>query len=132
MSHPLQHIYDRIPKIECKGHCGRDRHETCCGPIACTWLEAELLEAYNGTTTAWDDLGGNYVKMDITALFPMMICPHLSVSGRCNAYAVRPLICRLWGVVEKLKCPWGCQPERYLTEKESFTLLEAARNFKPK
>lgn len=131
MIHPLQHIYDRLPKIECQGLCGRDRHETCCGPIACTHLEAKLLDEYNGTKTVWEDKGHGWLKMDIEALFPMMICPHLSLSGRCSAYAVRPLICRLWGVVEGLKCPWGCKPERYLTRAESYALLKAAEEFQP-
>jgi Fe-S-cluster containining protein len=126
MSHPLQKIYDQIPKIECQGHCGRDQHNTCCGPIGCTILEAALLEEYNGVITGWESIGLQTVKMNIEELFPLMICPHLSPSGRCNAYAVRPLVCRLWGVVETLKCPWGCKPERYLTDRESFAMFRAA------
>ena len=35
--------------------------------------------------------------------------------------------CRLWGIVETMKCEWGCVPERYLTHEEGFEFLERAR-----
>ena len=35
-------------------------------------------------------------------------CPAL-VDGRCSVYEHRPLICRLWGAVESLPCPHGCE-----------------------
>lgn len=131
MSHPLQAIYDQLPKIKCQGFCGRDRHNTCCGPIACTELEAKLLDDYNGTKTAWESLGRKFVMMKLEPLSPLMTCPHLNVSGQCNAYAVRPYVCRVWGIVETMKCPWGCKPERYLTQRESDKLLNQIENFQP-
>lgn len=45
-------------------------------------------------------------------------CPALDFIGRCSVYEIRPLICRLWGVVETMKCHYGCEPERYLTDEE--------------
>jgi Fe-S-cluster containining protein len=48
--------------------------------------------------------------------------------GRCLGYEARPLVCRLFGVVPKMKCPWGCEPERWLTDEEGWALLaETAR-----
>lgn len=35
-------------------------------------------------------------------------CPAL-VADRCSVYEDRPLICRLWGAVESMPCPHGCE-----------------------
>jgi hypothetical protein len=51
-------------------------------------------------------------------------CPLLK-QGRCAAYALRPLICRAFGVVESMACPYGCAPERYLTVSEFQALCRA-------
>jgi hypothetical protein len=37
-------------------------------------------------------------------------CPHLGDKG-CQAYAERPLICRLFGTTPRLACPQGKRPE---------------------
>lgn len=121
--HPLQPLYDQIPAVPCSGQCGRNRQNTCCGPIGCTKVEAELLEAFNGSTCKWFPRPDGSVIMNLT----QQRCPHLGLSGRCEAYAVRPLICRLWGAVEDLRCPWGCKPDRYLTRLEARRLLAEAR-----
>lgn len=40
-----------------------------------------------------------------------LTCGYLDqVHRRCTVYAVRPMICRLWGVTTDMACPWGCQP----------------------
>ena len=40
-----------------------------------------------------------------------LTCGYLDqVNKRCTVYAVRPMICRLWGVTTDMACPWGCQP----------------------
>lgn len=107
MIHPLQSVYDKIPKLVCAGYCGRDRWNSCCGPIGCTALEARLLEAFDGQATEWDGLKRGNVHMSLDALKPKgLACPHLGFNGRCTAYEVRPMICRLWGVDETLPCPW--------------------------
>lgn len=36
-------------------------------------------------------------------------CPHLGERG-CQAYAERPLICRLFGTTPRLACPNGKRP----------------------
>ncbi|MDX6649701.1 MAG: uncharacterized protein QOJ97_1652 [Solirubrobacteraceae bacterium] len=38
------------------------------------------------------------------------VCPALD-KGLCSVYGVRPMICRLWGIGEQMKCPHGCKPE---------------------
>jgi hypothetical protein len=55
-------------------------------------------------------------------------CPALTVLGRCSIYEDRPTICRLWGVVESMPCPWGCRPDRYLTDEQGHALLAQMNN----
>lgn len=120
MSHPLQDIYDRIPAVNCAGHCGRDRTQTCCGPIACTEVEAQLLDQYDGIRSDWQPFSDGVVMMAIhNKDGQIATCPHLGLGGQCTAYEARPEICRIWGAIEALPCPWGCKPERLLNRKEA-------------
>jgi hypothetical protein len=36
-------------------------------------------------------------------------------------------ICRLWGVVPAMACPFGCQPDRWLSDREACLLLAEMR-----
>lgn len=125
--HPFADLYARIPEMKCAGHCGRDRWNTCCGPIACTEIEANFLEEYDGVRSAWSINADGTVRMDLKAAGGM-ICPHLGLGGRCTAYEVRPLICRAWGTVRALACPWGCRPERWMADREFAEILSEMRS----
>lgn len=90
----LDAIYAALPSVKCQGLC----HDTC-GPIlapAIEWARVSLGEPLH--------LRG-------------INCPLLTPEKRCGNYAARPLICRLFGVVddELLRCHHGCVPERYLS-----------------
>lgn len=50
-----------------------------------------------------------------------LICPLLK-EGVCSQYLIRPFICRLWGLTQHLKCPYGCTPDRWLSEAEAHNL----------
>jgi hypothetical protein len=51
-------------------------------------------------------------------------CPALTMLGTCGAYALRPAVCRLWGVVEAMPCPFGCRPAGgWLPEVEARAIL---------
>jgi len=52
------------------------------------------------------------VKSDAehTVALERLSCPHLGEHG-CQAYADRPLICRLFGTTPRLACPNGKQPD---------------------
>lgn len=50
-------------------------------------------------------------------------CTMLDPLRRCRAYAARPMICRLWGLMESMPCHYGCKPERYLTDVEAARFL---------
>lgn len=130
--HPFQDIYDRLPKVACQGHCGKDRNNTCCGPIGCTAIEAKLVDEHDGIRSEWVQLGGGIVHQEMTEevgpfFSKVRLCPHLGLNGRCTAYEARPLVCRLFGVSRKLPCPWGCQPERWMTEKEERAVWREVR-----
>ncbi len=122
MNHPFADLYARIPSVTCKGLCGHP-HDGCCGPIACTATEAAILDGYDGVASPWLALGDGVVHMDMDRLGIGWNCPHLTLDGRCGAYEVRPLVCRLWGAIHALACSWGCQPTRYMTNHEVTALF---------
>lgn len=117
-SQALRRLYARLPVMKCQGHC----HESC-GPIGMTTVELKGLERSLGYSLeavihGADSQAFVFAKADLT-------CPVLK-GGKCNAYEDRPLICRLWGMVEDMKCPYGCEPDRYLSRTEAFAFLDEA------
>lgn len=102
----LNQVRDQVPAIECLGLC----HESC-GPVRMTSVEHDAIQQRHG--------------VDIPAT-GLATCPALTMLGRCSVYEDRPMVCRLWGVVESLPCPWGCRPERTLTAAEGYDLLAQA------
>ncbi|TMD08275.1 MAG: hypothetical protein E6J01_03825 [Chloroflexi bacterium] len=56
-------------------------------------------------------------------------CPLLTPSGTCSVYDIRPMICRVWGLTKSMACPFGCVPERWLTEDEAHALLAKAEEW---
>ncbi len=131
MSHPLQDLFDQIPQMDCKGHCGRG-HDHCCGPIGCSTIEADQLDQSDGIASPWVTLRAGEVIMDIEQLMDAsggrIDCPHLNkLSGRCNAYDSRPLICRAWGQIKALPCPWGCKPKAILDPFKLAGLMNESR-----
>lgn len=101
----LDALYAELPKLDCKGRCWK-----CCGPVLMAPGERERLRREGG--------------VEVPTVPEMQrehreICPAL-VSHRCSAYTVRPLMCRLWGIEEGMRCPYGCVPEGgWLSEAEA-------------
>ncbi|MFF0176074.1 hypothetical protein [Micromonospora profundi] len=85
----LEQLYAELPQIQCKDFCVES-----CGPIAMSPLERQRIKERG---------------VEITTLAPT--CPALTQIGLCSVYEVRPMICRLWGLVEQMACLWGCRPE---------------------
>lgn len=99
-------LYVGLPDIACRRLC-----HPACGPIVVPAEEWDRMEAATGGTPRGEALP----------------CPHLDeVAGLCRAHELRPLICRLWGVVETMRCPWGCEPERWLSAAQAAELLDRA------
>lgn len=107
----LQAIYSKLPAINCKRLC-----QDCCGPIPLFPSEAKILLPVTRS---------DHVIQDE---FPILLnpetgsCPHLS-AGACSVRSDRPLICRLWGLVEATRCPHGCIPDRWVSEEDAHRLM---------
>jgi Fe-S-cluster containining protein len=97
----LDALYAELPAIDCQRKCSSS-----CGPIAMSrveWARIVKKKGYEPKATS-------------------ITCP-LLVGGLCSVYSIRPMICRLWGLVEDMRCPWGCEPERVLTATEAYDFL---------
>jgi len=109
MKDELAALYAEVPDAHCKGLCVDS-----CGPIAATAGEAGRMfkEASGRPLLLAEDLR----------------CGYLDRRGRCAVYEVRPLICRLYGSVDdpRMRCPYGCEPERYLSNAEATALMARA------
>ena len=100
----LETLYAALPSMACPGRC-----EQSCGVIVMTRLEWIRIRRKLGYAPKGK---------------PSLVCPLLK-KGRCSVYALRPLICRLYGMLQdqKMRCGYGCAAERFLTEEESNALL---------
>jgi len=111
----LDEIYDLIPKIECKRLC-----KDACGPIPMIPVEYDRLPIKVPLELQTDDV----VVLKTNS---RLECPMLKGTS-CTAYSVRPLICRLFGAVEAMRCPHGCEPERMLSDIEARMLMDEIKN----
>jgi len=109
----LERIYRAVPSINCRGLCTDS-----CGPIDMSDEERRRIAARGVTIPT------------LAELLPTLLddhppdCPAL-VAGRCTVYEDRPLICRLWGTVESMPCPHGCQPTPgLLVDAGAHTLIQ--------
>lgn len=110
----LKAIYDSLPRIRCWRRCWDS-----CGPIGMTSIERQYLKSETGQEIP----PGIIFRENLVTS-----CPQLSRTNRCKVYAARPLICRIWGLTELLKCPYGCRPEGgFLPEEEAYVLLNDVR-----
>jgi len=119
-------IYAEIPRLNCQRKC-----QECCGPIAMSGIEWFNLTQYLGyrpivprVVADKAAMGTIPYRFGTTVFMECVTCPLLNPhDGSCMAYEVRPLICRIWGTVPKLRCPWGCLPERWLTDIEASKIM---------
>ncbi len=95
----LDQLYAKLPKINCQGLCSE-----VCGPISLSRMERKRLEKRVGypLVPVWDQKTKSCVILR---------------GSRCLAYHIRPMICRLWGLINdpRMRCRFGCVPERWLT-----------------
>ena len=93
----MKDLYDKIPPSQCKEGC----FACCVQMIQYTPSEYRAMGSY--------DYNG--------------ICPHLDTeNARCKVYNARPLVCRLYGTSELLRCE-DCTAERFLDEEETRAIL---------
>lgn len=110
----LQELYDQIPAIPaCDGSCW-----TSCGPIDMSDRERQRIRHAGFKITPMDEA---------RASADTYWCEALTSGKRCAIYELRPVICRLWGVMESLPCPYGCIPDGgWLPDIEGHRLIARA------
>lgn len=97
----LDALYAELPTIHCQGLCFDS-----CGPIDMSVRERARIREQAG-------------EVRCEALRCSML-----VNNRCSVYSIRPMICRLWGLIEALPCHHGCRPEGgLLPDEEGMSLL---------
>ena len=108
-SEKLQRLYSKLPRLNCQKKC-----QDSCGPIAMTGTEHRAILERTGLKRV-------YCNKDT------MNCGLLR-DGVCSVYDIRPLICRLWGIVDnpKMKCPHGCIPDYWLTDRQAHAFMAEA------
>jgi len=95
----LEEIYAKIPGIECKG-CAE-----CCGPTIWSNIEYLYIKRYLDKNNMQEKKYDDKFMSNLTSLkIANLTCPYL-IDKKCSIYPVRPFICRIFGVVNKLKCP---------------------------
>lgn len=95
-----------IPDMpECNG-CGR-----CCGPVGCTPAEILRIDRYIAEHgVVWKERGFLY-------------CGFLGRHKRCMIYPVRPITCRLYGVIREMTCPFFPEAARMTLPADRLTAL---------
>lgn len=106
----LDALYATLPRLDCRGWCSAS-----CGPIATSARERARIEERE--------------RRALTAEDPGPHCSMLTETQRCRVYEIRPMICRLWGLVKGMPCPYGCRPDGGLLpdSEGKRLLLEAER-----
>lgn len=106
----LNRIYAQIPSFECK-HC-----QQCSNPIM--WCKPEeinikdYVKKHNISYMAWTDEEFKHHHMK---------CPYLT-DNKCIIYPVRPLVCRLQGVISDLPCPYN--KKTLMTEQQFRNIMK--------
>jgi Fe-S-cluster containining protein len=106
----LDALYAELPTIDCQGHCWDS-----CGPIFTSTAEHDRIAK-----------AGVEIRQGSFLRDGPSLCPALGMFHQCTVYDIRPMICRLWGLSRRLRCNYGCQPSRVLSEPEMYELLARA------
>jgi Fe-S-cluster containining protein len=114
----LDALYAELPALECRGLCWHS-----CGPIDMSDTERQRIAERGVTIPRYDRTAAERYQ----ATGAVEACPALGPFRTCSVHDIRPMICRLWGSTETMRCPYGCRPSRELTEAESYALLERSR-----
>lgn len=102
-----QQLYKKIPRFECIEGC-----TDCCGPVP--WTQYELNRASLQSPPP--------EREDKTCAF---------AHDGCMIHANRPLMCRLFGAVEDLRCPHGRGPLVLMKTEEAHQLVRRYKRLKP-
>lgn len=112
----LDRLYSQLPVVHCQGRCAHS-----CGEVAVKPAELERILDRVGVVAAQEIRPHSCV------------CPFLA-DGRCSVYDIRPLMCRVWGSVERgvAHCPYDCRVEpRPLTTKQLISIVRRINQISP-
>jgi Fe-S-cluster containining protein len=114
----LQEIYDQVPEIpDCDRRCWIS-----CGPADMTGRERQRIREAGYRIPPADTAALAAARRDET-----FWCPALTSDRLCAVYSIRPLACRIWGAVERMRCPYGCVPAGgWLPEERAWELFAEA------
>lgn len=106
MEDRLTQLRDMIPDFECKPGC-----HACCAVVP--WSQEEIGRARIDQ------------PVKSVSIVPAINepCSLLRDTG-CSVYAQRPIMCRLFGTVEDLRCPEGFGPGALLSKTEAADILK--------
>lgn len=105
----IRDLNARLPTIDCQRRCTH----SCRTRIDMSRIERDRIEAFLGEPLPqW------------MHELPGQPCPLLTADGACSVHRLRPLICRLWGIVDTpgMSCPHGCT-----VRGDKITMAEANR-----
>jgi Fe-S-cluster containining protein len=134
----LDALYSTIPTVACRKKCGFSN----CGPLQASEIETKRVEQKTGFVQILNrDIWRDPLKYEFAErpyyppkkefladmIFwepnrPSYDCQFLMQPiGTCRVYVLRPMICRLWGVVDHplMRCRFGCVPDRWVTPEEA-------------
>jgi Fe-S-cluster containining protein len=98
----LDALYAELPALPCKGKCSHS-----CAGIVMAPGERERIKLEGGVTLPTFPGG------------PRPPCPALK-DDRCTVHQIRPMMCRMWGIADWMRCPHGCKPEGgWMSEQET-------------
>lgn len=109
----LDALYAELPTIDCLGQCWDS-----CTRIPMTAPEQQRI----------NDVGVPVERANVHA--SPMVCPALTMLHQCSVHALRPMICRLYGLSEGLLCSFGCRPNErgLLSDAETYEFLARAHD----
>jgi Fe-S-cluster containining protein len=114
----LEALYAELPSLECRGLCWHS-----CGPVDMSVTERERIADLGVTIPGYTREAAERYR----TTGKVDACPALGPFKTCGVHAARPMICRLWGSTENMRCPHGCRPDRELSEAEGYEFLERSR-----
>jgi len=112
----LDALYAELPQIDCQRLCYDS-----CGPIPAAPFERQRMEREAGFELKVE----RHIYQRASGLESCHECSMMR-EQRCSVYAIRPMICRLWGLTEDMPCPYGCVPSRRLSVAEGMEFLRRA------
>lgn len=118
----LQEIYRKIPTVQCKGLC-----KDSCSFIKLGKKEYDYLVKELGLEFMSNDEILEVLQSDGIGVKSQCKCLK---EGKCSIYQDRPGICRLFGVVKKMTCPFGCKPAKWLSDDKARKIMNKLGYFK--